>query len=127
MGLEVVLIKKLSGKEAPLRILYINNGIGSAVAAAAAVIVWAPPTAAQWGMMAALGLAMVTGQTFFIQAMRRADASFVMPFFYAALVFAAVYDLAVFGDLPTPAGVAGAALIVAGALILVWRERRRRG
>ena len=64
-------------------------------------------------------------QALFIQALKRADASFVMPFFYATLIFASVYDAAVFGDLPTALSVLGAALIIAGAVVLAWRERVR--
>ena len=63
----------------------------------------------------------------FIQALRRGDASFVVPLFYATLVFAALYDLAVFGEVPTALSGMGAALIVAGAVVLAWRERVRRG
>ena len=69
---------------------------------------------------------MVIAQTCFIQAMKRADASFVMPFFYAALVFAALYDLALFGEVPAGVSLLGAAIIIGGAMVLAWRERVRR-
>ena len=125
MGMELILIKRLTGGEPPLRILAINNGIGTTVALAAASFVWIWPTPAQWALLAMLGATMVTAQTLFIQAMRRGDASFVAPFFYATLVFAAVYDFLVFSVLPTAFSLAGAVLIVAGAALLAWRERVR--
>ncbi len=124
MGSEAVFIKRLAGREPPLRILFVNNGIGASIALAAASLVWIAPSGAQWGLLVMLGVTMVTAQAFFIQAMRRADASFVIPFFYATLVFAALYDLAIFGERPGVAALAGAALIVTGALVLAWRERR---
>ncbi len=50
-------------------------------------------------------------------------ASFVIPFFYATLVFAAVYDFALFGDMTDTWGAAGAVIIVARSLLLVVRDR----
>ncbi len=125
MGLEAIFIKRLAGREPPVRILVINNAIGAGVAATAAAFVWTAPAPAQWGLLALLGVTMVTAQAFFIQAMKRADASYVMPFFYATLIFAALYDLALFGERPELAALGGALLIVTGALLLAWRERRR--
>lgn len=122
-GLEAILIKRLARSEPLLRILIINNGIGALVALGAAATVWLPPTPAQWALMAALGTCMVLAQACFLQAIRRADASFVVPFFYATLVFAALYDFAVFGVITFGWSVLGAALIILGAFTLGWRER----
>ncbi|GHD56792.1 transporter RarD family, DMT superfamily protein [Thalassobaculum fulvum] len=130
MAFEVVVVKMLAGGstkagEPPIRILFINNSIGATISLAAAATVWVWPSPAQWPMLAAIGVVMLSVQALFIQALKRADASFVMPFFYATLIFASAYDAAVFGDLPTALSVLGAALIVAGAAVLAWRERVR--
>lgn len=129
---EVIFIKMLAGRSAgegepAIRILFVNNTIGAAVAGCVALTVWQWPTPQQWLMLAAIGVVMVTAQSLFIQAMKRADASYVMPFFYAALVFAALYDAAVFAVVPVPLSILGAVLIVTGAVVLVWRERVNRG
>lgn len=126
MGMELILIKRLTGGEPPLRILAISNSIGTTISLTAAAFVWIWPSPAQWALLAALGATMVSAQAVFIQAMRRGEASFVAPFFYATLVFAAVYDFLAFSVLPTAFSLAGAALIVAGAALLAWRERVRR-
>jgi drug/metabolite transporter (DMT)-like permease len=76
-------------------------------------------------MIAGLGT-MLGAQILFIQAMRAADASYAMPFFYATLVFAALYDLALFGEWPDLWSQVGVVIIVAGAMLLIWRERQRR-
>jgi drug/metabolite transporter (DMT)-like permease len=125
LGLEAIFIKRLTNGEPPLRILAINNLIGTVIALGAASFVWVSPTSAQWLLLGAIGAVMVVAQALFIQAMRRGDASFVIPFFYATLIFAAFYDFLAFGVSPTATGVSGAALIIAGALVLAWRERRR--
>lgn len=125
LGLEAIFVKRLSGREAPLQILLLNNVIGLALASAAAAAVWRSPSPAQWAALAGIGLVMLGAQSLFIQALRAADASFALPFFYTTLVFAAVYDAAIFGTLPDAVGFAGAGVILAGALVLAWREGRR--
>jgi len=126
LGAEVILIKRLSGRENPLQILLVNNLIGLAIATAAACIVWQWPTGPQWAALAGIGLLMASAQACFVNAMARADASFVAPFFYAALVFAAAYDAAVFGVVPDATSFAGAGVILTGAVLLAWREGRAR-
>jgi drug/metabolite transporter (DMT)-like permease len=126
LGAEAVLVKHLTGGEPRLRILLVNNAIGTALAVTAAAFVWTTPTAGQWGLLALLGSAMLTAQMLFIAAMRRGEASYVMPFFYATLVFASLYDVALFGERPDLAGALGAGVIVAGAVLLALAERRGR-
>jgi drug/metabolite transporter (DMT)-like permease len=126
MGLEVILIKRLTDREPPLRILLINNSMGAAIAITTAAFVWIAPSPTQWVMMAVLGVSMLGAQILLIQAMRAADASYVMPFFYTTLVFAAVYDVALFGEWPDFLSQLGIVIIVTGAMLLAWRERRLR-
>ncbi len=126
MGAEAILIKKLADSEPPLRILAINNFAGAALAATAASFVWIAPTSGQWMLMATLGAAMISVQALFIQALRRGEASFVMPFFYLTLIFAAFYDYVLFAEVPALASWLGAALIIASAITIAWRERINR-
>jgi drug/metabolite transporter (DMT)-like permease len=124
-GAELVFLKLLSMREPRLRILVVNNAIGAILSVTAAVVfVWSPPTPLQWALLAFLGVTMLGAQALVIGAMSRADASFVTPFFYATLVFAAAYDLAVFGERPDLLAAIGALVIVAGALVLVRGEAR---
>lgn len=124
MGFELIFIKKLSGREGLFQILLINNCLGLVIASVAVFPVWQIPTGAQWGALAGVGLMMACAQVCFINGVARADASFVAPFNYAALVFAALFDFAVFNVVPDWVSVLGAAVILTGALTLAWREGR---
>ncbi|MEM1101190.1 MAG: DMT family transporter [Pseudomonadota bacterium] len=124
MGLEMMFIKRLTGLEAPLQILTVNNGIGLVIASVAVLFVWQMPAPAQWLPLACVGLAMVAGQACFIQALRRADASYTAPFNYCVLIFATAYDFAVFAQVPDAVSWLGMAVIVSGAALLAWREGR---
>lgn len=124
IGLEMTVTKRLSGSEPAIRILFVNNTFGATISVIAASFVWVQPTFEQWLLLILLGLIMVTAQSCFIQAMKSADASFAVPFFYLTLVFAAAYDFGLFGVIPEPISWVGAAVIIAGALFLAYRERQ---
>ncbi|MEP5155003.1 DMT family transporter [Planktotalea sp.] len=124
LGLEVVFIKKLTGQEAPFQILLINNLIGLLIASLAVLTVWQPPTLAQWGALFGVGTCMAVAQTCFLNSVARADASFVVPFSYGTLLFAALYDSFIFGVTPDAISFVGAGVIIAGAALLAWREAR---
>ncbi|TMV09767.1 DMT family transporter [Ruegeria sediminis] len=126
IGMELIFIKKLSGREAPIQILLVNNAMGLTIASIAALAVWQPPTTVQWAALAGIGLLMACAQACFVNGMARADASFVAPISYATLIFAALYDLAVFDVVPDMVTLTGSAIILGGAVILVWREGRVR-
>ena len=124
MGVELIFIKKLSGREAPFQILLINNAIGLGLASAAAFFVWAAPNPAQWGALMGIGGLMAAAQTCFIHAIRRADASFISPLFYTTLVWAALYDRVIFDTRLELTSWLGAGIILAGAAFMAWRETR---
>ena len=127
IGLEVVFIKKLTGRERPLQILFINNTIGATIAITFASQTWVSPSLVQWITLAAIGCVMVLAQILFITALRCADASFAIPFCYGTLVFAAIFDFLVFNVVPLAISSLGALLVVCSALVLVWREGRHVG
>lgn len=124
LGLEIIVIKRLTGREGPMQILLINNVIGVVISSVAAIWFWIAPTPEQWLALCGIGLLMAAAQACFINAIARADASFVGPFFYATLVFAALYDFIVFGVRPDAVSVIGTAIILCGAGLLMWREGR---
>ena len=124
MGMELIFIKKLANREPAFQILLINNAIGLCIASLAVLPVWVMPTMAQWGALAALGGLMATAQACFVNAMARADASFITPFSYVTLIFATLYDLLIFDVWPDVISIIGAIIILGGALLLAWRERR---
>ncbi|MCG7493712.1 DMT family transporter [Thalassobius sp. Cn5-15] len=121
-GMEIIFIKKLAGREGPFQILLINNGLGVVISSLAVIAFWQVPSMAQWAVMGSLGLCMAMAQACFINAVARAETSFVAPFSYATLVFASLYDWAVFTQIPDAISYLGAGIIISGAALLAWRE-----
>lgn len=127
LGLEGIFIKKLTNREPPRQILLVNNFMGVVIATLAVIPVFQMPGGAgQWAALAGVGVLMVSGQVLFLLAVARADASYVAPFFYLVLVWAALFDIAVFGVWPDWVTVTGGIIVVSGGLIMAWRESRLR-
>ena len=124
MGLEITIIKLLTNTDRPLQILLINNGLGALIACSVAWFFWITPSLTQLMLMAAVGLLMVTAQTFFIQSMRSGEASLMVPFSYATLLFAGTYDLILFDVVPDALSLTGAAIILTSGIVLAVREHR---
>ena len=122
LGLEVIFIKQLSGRENPFQILIINNAIGLAISSIAVFPFFTWPTMAQWGAVAGIGVLMACAQTCYLNAVARAETSFIVPFSYMTLVMAAIYDALIFDVVPGLVSFLGAGIIIAGAAMLAWRE-----
>lgn len=117
-GIESIFIKRLTQRDMPLRILLVNNMMGAVLVTPFALLVWTPAPMTTLGLMGLVGVAMVAGQACYLQALTRAPVSRVAPAFYLTLCFAALYDAAAFGVVPTAVAGLGAAFIVAGAVLL---------
>ena len=125
VGTEVTFIKRLSDTEPAVRILTISNGFGTMVSVPIALFFWTQPSLLQIATLAWLGTTMLCAQVLFVQANRRADASFLAPLFYITPLFAATYDWLLFSQPVTAISALGIATIIAGAIWLARASSRR--
>jgi drug/metabolite transporter (DMT)-like permease len=61
---------------------------------------------------------------FLTESFRYARASATVPFDYAAILWGTALGYVIFGEIPGPLMVAGAAVVAAGGLFVIWREWR---
>lgn len=80
------------------------------------------PTLRDLSLFIMAGLANLVGQVFWTKALMLAPATAVSPFFYFMLVWAAAIGFVVWGNVPTPALMAGSCIVVASGLFLLWHE-----
>ncbi len=85
---------------------------------------WVVPSAADAAMLVAAGLAGGLGQILMTSAYRHADAAVIAPFDYASILLALVIGYLWFAEVPTWSMLGGAALVIAGGILVIWRERR---
>src|ERR1700730_17727200 len=76
--------------------------------------------------MAAIGLCSAVGQFWWTQAFRFAPAAVAAPFSYLAMIWALLLGYFVWGDMPTPLLLAGAVVVAASGLYILYREAVRR-
>jgi drug/metabolite transporter (DMT)-like permease len=85
---------------------------------------WVTPGAASLAMFAAAGCISVTALICVNRSLKLAPASVVVPYQYSMIVWAVMFGIAVFGDVPQPATILGAAIIIGAGLYIFLRERK---
>jgi drug/metabolite transporter (DMT)-like permease len=85
---------------------------------------WVTPTPASLMLFAAAGLISVTALFCVNRSLKLAPASVVVPYQYTMIVWAVMFGFLVFGDVPQPATIAGAAIIIGAGLYIFLRERK---
>jgi drug/metabolite transporter (DMT)-like permease len=126
IAIAVVLVKRLPPSESQITMLTYFCLVSLAISAAPAALVWRQPTATEALLLAAIGLLGVGSQSLMIRAFRAGEASFVAPFEYSRLLFAAALGSFLFAEAPDPWSYLGAAIIVAATLYLARQGSRRK-
>jgi len=84
---------------------------------------WVAPSFRDFVLMAGLGVVAMLGAACINRSLRLAPASVGVPYQYTMIVWAIVLGYLVFGDVPDGFTLAGAAIIVAAGLYILWREQ----
>ncbi|MEO1557376.1 MAG: DMT family transporter [Pseudomonadota bacterium] len=85
---------------------------------------WVVPSAFDATLLIGAGLVGGVAQILVTSSYRFGGASMLAPFDYASLIFAAIIGYFIFAEVPTLNMVAGAALVVLGGVLIIWRERQ---
>lgn len=93
-------------------------------AAPFAIANWAPVQAGDIALFVAVAVFGSLGLALIGQAFRMAPAAIVAPFDYTALIWATGLGWLIWGDVPMPWTILGAAIIVASGIIIILREAR---
>ncbi|WJR78642.1 DMT family transporter [Bradyrhizobium sp. NP1] len=84
---------------------------------------WVTPDAGSLALFALAGCIAVGALLCVNRSLKLAPASVVVPYQYSMIVWAVLFGFAVFGDVPSPATIAGAAIIIGAGLYIFLRER----
>ena len=124
MGLEIICIKILSGKDSVFTILILNNFLAMCIGTLVVPFFFVLPGFLELSILMTIGIFMLTGQFCFINSLKGAETSFLMPFFYTTLIFVISLDLIIFNSLPDKISYIGALIIIFGSIIVAFREWR---
>jgi drug/metabolite transporter (DMT)-like permease len=85
---------------------------------------WVVPGTLDLSLLIGAGVVGGVAQILITSSYRFGGASMLAPFDYASLIFAGLIGYVIFSELPTWNMVAGAALVVLGGVLIIWRERQ---
>jgi drug/metabolite transporter (DMT)-like permease len=82
------------------------------------------PTLVDFSVMCLMGLFSALSSVYFIKAYQAAPTNFVAPFEYSAMIWAIAYGVIFFHDYPDMWTLAGAGIVVAAGLFMLWWDSR---
>ncbi len=118
--------KTLTRTEDPAIIAALVQLLMIPVTFVAALFVWREPTLSQLGMLVVIGTLGGLGHLCFTKAYAIADLSFTEPIVFLRMVWATLFGLLVFAELPDPWSWVGVALILGATAFIAQRERGAR-
>jgi len=116
--------RELTRSDSPQTTIFYTALAGSVVCSLAVPFFWTAPGLYDLGLMLLLGLIGGVSHFALIKAFGLASAATISPLGYLSLVWATLFGFLVFGEFPDLATLAGAAIIIASGIYILFRERR---
>lgn len=121
-----MMTRKLAAYDRPETTQFLSALVPAIGLAPFALAAWQAPTdPLHWTVMCLLGVWGGVGHYLLALAHRYAPASVLAPFVYPEVIYMALFGYAVFGDVPRPPVIVGAAIVIGSGLYLLAQERRR--
>ncbi len=124
VALAQVFLRRLVNTETTPAIVFWFSITASALSLLTLPFGWVLPGPSVAAMLVAAGLLGGLGQVFLTASYREADVSVVAPFGYVQILFSLAIGYWVFAEVPTPQMLAGAGLVIAAGVLIIWRESR---
>jgi len=119
-----LMTRRLAAYDSPETTQFISALGATLVLTPFALAAWqAPASVLEWGVACLMGLFGGLGHYGLALAHRYAPASVLAPFLYQQILYMMLLGYLVFGDLPSPAVLIGAAVVIGSGLYLLARER----
>lgn len=125
LGLYFLMTRRIAGKTPAMVTTYDTCLMGALMASAAIPFVWQQPTMLQWGQYLLIGLIATAGHYLIVRAYDYAEASLLAPLAYTEIIMAVVVGWYFFDDFPDRWTFLGVSILIASAIYISWRERKR--
>jgi len=122
-ALAQVFVRKLVMTEQTPAIVFWFSLTATVLSLATLPFGWVWPAPRDAVLLVLAGLLGGVGQILLTSGYREADASLLAPFDYASMLFALLIGWFVFAEVPSQTMLAGAALVIAAGVLIIWRER----
>ena len=121
-----IILRYLGRYESPETISFYFFVVGTLVTAVAMPFVAVTPTLSEVPLLIGVGFSGAAAQWMLSLAYRHAPAAVVSVFNYTGIIWATLFGWMIWNELPLPAVLAGAAVVIASNLLIIWRESRSR-
>jgi drug/metabolite transporter (DMT)-like permease len=119
-----IFIRDLGRTESTISIVFYVTLTSTLASACVLPFQWVSPDGLDLLLLVAIGILGGIGQMLFTRAFRLAPAAVVSPFDYSGLIYVGIIGYIVWGDMPTPLFLLGAAIVIASGLYILHRETR---
>jgi len=119
-----VVLRYLGRYERPMTVTFYFVVIGTLVTALPLPFVAVQPTMAEVPLFFGVGLSGAAAQWLLSTAFHHAPAAIVTVFNYSGIVWATLFGWMIWNEWPLPAVLAGAVVVIASNLLMIWRESR---
>lgn len=119
-----VFVRKLVNHERTAAIVFWFSVTAATLALLTAPFGWQVPTLQETAFLVSAGLLGGFGQILLTESYRHAETAVIASFEYSSMLLALATGYFVFQEVPTATMLAGAALIVAAGIFILYRERR---
>ena len=119
-----IILRYLGRFESPETISFYFFIIGTVVTALALPFVAVTPATSEIPLLFGVGLSGAAAQWLLSVAYKNAPAAVVTVFNYTSIIWATLFGWMIWNEWPLPAVIAGAAIVIASNILIVWRESR---
>jgi drug/metabolite transporter (DMT)-like permease len=120
-----IILRYLGQFEKPETISFYFFVVGTLITAIAMPFIAVRPTVDEFPLLLGVGLSGAAAQWLLSVAYKNAPAAVVTVFNYTSIVWATLFGFMIWNEWPMPTVVAGAVIVIASNLFIVWRESRR--
>ena len=119
-----IILRYLARFESPETISFYFFVIGVFLTALPLPFIAVRPTLGEVPLLIGVGLSGAGAQWLLSVAFRNAKAAVVTVFNYSSIVWATLFGWMIWGEWPLPTVMAGAAIVIASNILMIWRESR---
>lgn len=125
LALYFLMTRRISGQNPAVVTTFHTNALGGIIASVLVITVWKMPTPGEWLLFVALAAIANVGHYFIVRAYDHAEASLLAPLAYTEMVTSTILGYLFFKDFPDRWTFLGVAILIASAIYISVRERRR--
>jgi drug/metabolite transporter (DMT)-like permease len=119
-----IILRYLGRYESPETVSLYFFIIGTFITAVAMPFVAVTPTTDEIPLLLGVGLSGSAAQWLLSTALKNAPATIVSVFNYSGIIWATLFGWMIWNEFPLPTVMAGAAVVIASNILMIWRESR---